>query len=107
MVEKYIIDKTDIHDLLTGQELPLSQGKARAFCVEIAGELTNGELIKALFPNCEISEHKVRTKTQGEIVAGYDVFLYTSRSTKSGMGFGIKIFFDIIWWNSSFKAERS
>lgn len=55
MVEKYIIDKTDIHDLLTGKDLPLTQGKARAFCVEIAGKITNGDMIKAMFPDAEIN----------------------------------------------------
>lgn len=49
MVQKYIIDKTDIHDLLTGKEIPLPQGRARAFCVEIAGKITNGDMIKAMF----------------------------------------------------------
>lgn len=57
MVEKYIIDKTDIHDLLTGKDLPLQQGKARAFCVEIAGKITNGDMIKAMFPNASVYEH--------------------------------------------------
>lgn len=86
MVEKYIIDKTDIHDLLTGQELPLSQGKARAFCVEIAGELTNGELIKALFPNFDVED---KTEYFGRIRNLDDHFIKT----------------DIDFWNSPYKAE--
>lgn len=47
MVHKYIIDKADIHSLLTGKEIPLQQGgnKARAFCVEIASKMTNREII--------------------------------------------------------------
>lgn len=53
MVEKYIIDKSDISDLLKGDELPLTQGRARAFQVEVAGHMTNGELTKALFPNAK------------------------------------------------------
>jgi len=58
MVEKYIINKTDIHRLLIGEDLALPQGcKARAFCVEISGKLTNGDMIKAMFPNCEQKEH--------------------------------------------------
>lgn len=58
MVEKYIIDKTDIHDLITGKDLSLPQGKARAFCVEIAGKITNGDMIKAMFPHYEIETEK-------------------------------------------------
>lgn len=51
MVEKYIIDKADIHNLLTGKEIPLeNRSKARAFCVEIEGGVTNGEMFQAIFP---------------------------------------------------------
>jgi hypothetical protein len=58
MTQKYIIDKTDLHDLLTGKEIPLPQGnKARAFCVEVSGEMTNGEVIQAVFPNISVYEH--------------------------------------------------
>lgn len=58
MVQKYIIDKADIHDLLTGKDIPLEQGnKARAFCVEIAGGITNGEVIRAMFPNISVYQH--------------------------------------------------
>lgn len=50
MVQKYIIDKADIHNILTGKEIPLGQGsKARAFCVEIAGGMTNGEVIQEIY----------------------------------------------------------
>ena len=52
MMEKYIIDKEDLPKLIRGEELPLSQGsKARAFKIEIAGNLTNGDMIKTLFPS--------------------------------------------------------
>lgn len=55
MVQKYIIDKADIYNLLTGKEIPLGQGsKARAFCVEVAGGMTNGEVIQTVFPNCKV-----------------------------------------------------
>ena len=55
MIQKYIIDKADIHNLLTGKEIPLGQGsKARAFCVEIAGGMTNGEVLKSIFPTAEL-----------------------------------------------------
>ena len=58
MVQKYIIDKADIHNLLTGKDIPLEQGnKARAFCVEIAGGMTNGEVIRAMFPNISVYQH--------------------------------------------------
>ena len=84
MVEKYIIEKYDIHDLLTGQDIPLSQGRARAFCVEIAGKITNGDVIKSIFPHydIEIDEHK------GYVRVFYEDF-YTT--------------YPIRWWNTPFK----
>jgi hypothetical protein len=58
MIEKYIIGKEDLPKLIRGEELPLSQGsKARAFKIEIIENLTNGDIIKNLFPNCEQKEH--------------------------------------------------
>lgn len=86
MVEKYIIDKTDIHDLLTGKEIPLSQGKARAFCVEIAGKITNGDMIKAIFPNID-------TEQIEDII---DVY---------GMS-KCRVTYDTEWWNAPYKTEN-
>ena len=55
MVQKYIIDKTDLPKLIQGEELALTQGsKYRAFCIEINEKLTNGDVIKALFPDSEL-----------------------------------------------------
>ena len=85
MVEKYIIDKTDIHDLLTGKEIPLPQGRARAFCVEIAGKITNGDMIKAIFPNID-------TEQIEDII---DVY---------GMS-KCRVTYDTDWWNAPYKTE--
>ena len=85
MVEKYIIDKIDIHDLLTGKDLPLTQGKARAFCVEIAGKITNGDMIKAIFPNID-------TEQIEDII---DVY---------GMS-KCRVTYDTDWWNAPYKTE--
>lgn len=82
MVQKYIIDKADIHSLLTGKEIPLGQGnKARAFCVEIAGGMTSGEVIQALFPN---------------------ETLYEQTETCTYYG---NMRFDTSWWNAPYKAD--
>lgn len=86
MVEKYIIDKIDIHDLLTGKDLPLTQGKARAFCVEIAGKITNGDMIKAIFPNID-------TEQIEDII---DVY---------GMS-KCRVTYDTDWWNAPYKTEN-
>ena len=87
MVEKYIIDKIDIHDLLTGKELPLQQGKARAFCVEIAGKITNGDMIEALFPHYEIETKKGVVWVHGlGFDGGWQRFLED-------------------WWNAPYKTE--
>ena len=82
MVQKYIIDKADIHNLLIGKDIPLEHGsKARAFCVEIAGGMTNGEVIQALFPNISVYEHGSTYSVNNE---------YNFNST---------------WWNAPYKAE--
>lgn len=89
MIQKYIIEKTDIHDLLTGQEISLSQGKARAFCVEIVGIITNGDVIKAMFPNGKVIERDEAT--------GYEQMIDDKYSYCS--------WFDGIWWRTPYKAE--
>lgn len=63
MVQKYIIDKADIHNLLTGKEIPLGQGsKARAFCVDISGGMTNGEVIQTVFDGLIIHDNPAMRK---------------------------------------------
>ena len=90
MTQKYIIDKTDLHDLLAGKDLPLSQvsygSKARAFCVEIAGNMTNGDMIMAMFPYGSYG-------TNGELV---HVF---------GVGGNGVLVFTRDWWNAEYKTE--
>ena len=72
--------------------------------VVIPDNATNGDMVKFMFPNCEVYEHKVNTNSQGEIIVGYDVFLYAYHPSKSdnGLGFGIRVFFDIMWWNAPY-----
>ena len=65
MVEKYIIDKEDLPNLIRGEELSLEQGKARAFRVEIIGGFTNGDMLKIIFKPYSVTE----------TAYGYHVFL--------------------------------
>jgi hypothetical protein len=86
MVQKYIIDKSDLPDLIQGKELALEQGnKFRAFCIEINGKMTNGDVIKAVFPNI-IVEY------------GYGLAI--------GVDFGVGGERDLSreWWNAPYKA---
>lgn len=86
MVAKYIIDRADIYDLLTGKELSLSQpNRVRAFSVKIAGKMTNGDMIKAVFPEVEVKEKN----------NGYEIYF--------GIGTAIQ-FFNHQWWNSPYNA---
>ena len=97
MVHKYIIDKADIHDLLTGKEIPLPQGnKARAFCVEIAGGMTNGEVIQALFP--DIVTHDMAIS----IHAATKVTCCGDKHCRGAISYD----FWKEWWNAPYKAER-
>ena len=89
MVHKYTIDKTDIHDLLIGKEIPLalSFGKARAFKVEIADKMTNGDMMEAIFPDAEIEK-------------------WNEYSTVR-VWFGVEgsANFTMDWWNTPIKTE--
>lgn len=91
MVQKYIIDKTDIHDLLTGKEIPLPQGRARAFCVEIAGKITNGDMLKIIFKPYLVTD----------TAYGHHVFL-TENDYKTGEWLN----FSKTWWNAPYKTEN-
>ena len=82
MTKRYIIDKADIHDLLAGKELSLPQGRESAFCITISGNMTNGDMIKAIFPNCKL---KVLTDKK-EVVA------LELKDVKE-------------WWNAPYEAE--
>ena len=84
-IEKYIIDKSDLTSLLRGEVLASQpKGNIKGFCVEIAGNLTNGDVIKAVFPNVEVKEKN----------NGYEVYF--------GVGTAIQ-FFNHRWWNSPYK----
>lgn len=91
MVEKYIIDKADIHNLLTGKEIPLEhRSKARAFCVEIEGGITNGEVFQAIFPCDEVHINGLQ---EGMVH-------FSMKSNLDSMDC-----FDLDWWNAPYKAE--
>ncbi len=59
-IEKYIIDKSDLTALLRGEDLAImpKRNNIRGFCVEITGDLTNGDMIKAMFPDTEEIEDR-------------------------------------------------
>ena len=55
-IEKYIIDKSDLPALLKGENLAIQpKGNIKGFCVEIEGNLTNSDVIKALFNDKDYS----------------------------------------------------
>ena len=92
MTKRYIIDKADIHDLLAGKPLSLSQSNESAFCVTISGNMTNGDMIKAMFPN--INFHDMAFTVHA-----------TTNVTSNGVKGGISYDFWKDWWNAPYKAE--
>lgn len=89
MVQKYIIDKVDIPRLLNGEEIPLDQGsKARAFCVEIPGGMTNGEVMQALFPKLELGELVYNKRRYFLMGAAIDTFDFKTTDK---------------WWNAPYQ----
>ena len=86
-IVKYIIDKSDLTELLRGEVLAIQQkGNIRGFCVEIAGNFTNGDVIKAMF-NIEIVD---------DFTSSYGVKLTDSNYVQ----------FNKDWWNAPYNAER-
>ena len=86
-IEKYIIDKSDLTALLRGECLPIQpKGNIKGFCVEIAGELTNGELIKAMFPNCKAERTESGLWVNAQNVDGDSMF-------------------SAYWWDSPYRKE--
>jgi hypothetical protein len=91
-IEKYIIDKSDLTALLKGEDLAIQpKGNIKGFCVEIAGNLTNGDMIKAMFPDIEFIE------------TVYVCGIPYVRVRFNGMH-EVKIF-DLDWLNAPYKKE--
>lgn len=86
-VMKYIIDKSDLPALIKGEDLALPpKGNIRGFCIEIAGELTNGDMIKAVFPDI-----KWFINEDGEV--------FTDHKTLNQKF----VRFNLAWWNAQYK----
>lgn len=91
-IEKYIIDKSDLTALLKGEVLAIQpKGNIRGFCLEIAGNLTNGDVIKAVFPNVLRSNYIENDMT----------IIYLQDENESEMVVPED------WWLAPYKAERS
>lgn len=84
MREIYIIDKEDLPKLIKGESITLENGGA--FSIEINGAMTNGDVIKALFPNCYL-KCDFATILLVECGGGY-------------------ISCPVDWWNSPYKEEQ-
>ena len=89
-IEKYIIDKSDLTALLRGEDLAIQpKGNIKGFCVEIADNLTNGDVIKAMFPNALRSDY----------IENDMVIVYLQDKNESEMVVSED------WWFAPYKAE--
>lgn len=87
-IEKYIIDKSDLTALLRGEDLKIqTKGNIKGFCVEIAGNLTNGDMINALFPNAK------NIRVDGGYPLNYIIEGEWHRNLKE-------------WWNAPYKEDK-
>lgn len=92
-IEKYIIDKSDLTALLRGEDLAIQpKGNIKGFCVEIAGNLTNGDVIKAMFPDAIKSNY-----VESDLVMQDYVTIYLG-------DYEMRVSYD--WWNAPYKAEN-
>ena len=95
-IEKYIIDKSDLTALLRGEDLAIQpKGNIKGFCVEIADNLTNGDVIKAMYPNARV----------GEIfpACNSDEVYYVFIEKVNGVTNEMRVMKS--WWNAPYKAE--
>ena len=89
-IEKFIIDKSDLSALLKGEELAIHPiGNIRGICVEIAGNVTNGDMVKAMF---------------GEPTdVGREGFIYKCQPCDGK--FLSTIYLDFDWWNAPYNVR--
>lgn len=87
---KYIIDKSDLTELLKGKVLATPKGNIRGFCVKIAGNLTNGDMIKAMFPDAQIDYHEKSN-------LGYITVFAKDCDTCQDYSYD--------WWNAPYQSE--
>ena len=87
-IEKYIIDKSELAALLKGEVLAIQppKGNIKGFYVEIEGDLTNGDMINALFPNAK------NIRVDGGYPLNYIIEGEWHRNLKE-------------WWDAPYKAE--
>lgn len=91
-IEKYIIDKSDLTALLRGEDLAIQpKGNIRGFCVEIAGNLTNGDVIKAMLNPYKVCEYE------------YSVHVYLTEEDFWKADYMINC--STNWWNTPYKTE--
>ena len=95
----YVIEKEDLPKLLKGEDLKLdsSSNGVTAFNIEINGELTNGDIIKAMFPN---EKYEVIART-GFDIDGKIIHHKVVRVN------GLLDYYvmDYEWWNAPYKQE--
>lgn len=92
-IEKYVIDKSDLNALLKGEDLSIQpRGNIKGFCIEIAGNLTNGNVIKAMFNPYKICEYE------------YSIHVYMTEEDFLKAEYQMN--YDANWWNAPYKAER-
>lgn len=86
-VINYILLKEDLPKLLSGEELPLDNGEHRAFQLTIIDGLTNGDVLKALYPDIKIWGESEKT-------LDYSLGGMVHRVLKS-------------WWNADFRKATT
>lgn len=93
VIEKYIIDKSDLTKLLKGEDLLIRPtGNIKGLCMDITGNPTNGDIIKLLFSNGKEYDTINDGCIRFEIEIDFD-YSYCS-------------YFDEVWWNEPYIRER-
>lgn len=95
-IEKFIIDKSDLPALLKGEDIAIQPKRnIKGFCVQIAGNITNGDMIKAVFSDS--------TKYEFGILDSLKIVtMFVTSETNQAF----YVHFDLEWWNAPYKREE-
>jgi hypothetical protein len=93
-VRKYIIETRDLGKLIRGETIDLAQKKnnIRGFEIEIIDNPTNGDMIKAMFPQAKIIINEL-LGTNGTVFVQYGSEEYDEI-----------VSYSLDWWNSPYKG---
>ena len=92
---RYVILSSDLSTLLKGEPLPLPEDRSLdTFYLDMINKPTNGDMIKAMFPNLIFTDSMV------------DGYINTIEKHLIGRDTHT-MYLDLDWWNAPYKGDTS